>query len=97
MLRFGLHAVTGALTFLVAPSQINAAVEIGSSVAESLIDKGFIEPVHYSSRYGWHCGMRNYGHEHRKSCQRAYGATVTEMELCHVERSVQAAAPLKID
>ena len=73
MLRFGFGAF-GALTFLIFsnhtnfifPSQNNAAGEVGPS--DSLLDKAVIEPVHYSRRYGWHCGMRNYGHEHRENC-----------------------------
>jgi hypothetical protein len=70
MLRFGLVALTGALTFLLAPSQTNATVGVGSVVADSLVDKGVIELVHFSRRYGWHCGMRKYDHEHRETCQR---------------------------
>ena len=70
MLRFGLVALTGALTFLLAPSQTNATVGVGSIVANSLVDKGVIELVHFSRRYGWHCGMRKYGHDHREACQR---------------------------
>ncbi len=69
LLRFGLGAL-GALTFLVSPSQTNAVVGVGPS--HSLLDKGVIEAVHYG-RYGWHCGMRNYGHEHRETCQRTRG------------------------
>jgi len=65
MLRFGIVAL-GALTFLVSPSQTNAAAGVGPS--DSQLDKGVIEPVHYGKRYGWHCGMRNYGHEHRENC-----------------------------
>jgi len=67
MLRFGLVAV-GAVTFLVSTSQTNA--DVGVRPSDGLLDRGEIEPVHYSRRYGWHCGMRNYGHEHRETCQR---------------------------
>ena len=70
MLRFRIVAITGALTLLVSSDRSNAAVVIGTSVAESMVDKGIIELVHYGRRYGWHCGMRKYSHEHRETCQR---------------------------
>jgi hypothetical protein len=71
MLRFRLIAITGALTLLVSSGRSNVAVVIGPSVADSLVDEGMTELVHYSRRYGWHCGMRNYNHEHRETCRRA--------------------------
>ena len=67
MLRFGLVALS-ALTFLVSPTQTNAAVRVGPS--DSLLHKGVIEPVHYIRRYGWHCSMGKYNHEHREICRR---------------------------
>jgi hypothetical protein len=67
MLRFGLGAL-GALTILISQSQTDRSVGVGP--AHSLLDKGVIGPVHYSRRYGWHCGMRNYGHEHTGTCRR---------------------------
>ena len=71
VLRVGLIALIGALmSFLVPPSQANAATGSGPSVFDSLVEKGIIEFVHYSRRYGWHCGMRKYGHDHREACQR---------------------------
>jgi hypothetical protein len=69
MLRPGFVVFIGALTFLNSPHQTNAVVAVGRSVADAGRDKGFVEHVHYSRRYGWHCGMRNYGYEHRKTCQ----------------------------
>ena len=75
MLRFGLVALIGALTsFLVPPNQANAATGSGPSVFDSLVEKGIIEFVHYSRRYGWHCGMwKPYGHKHKEGCHRASG------------------------
>ena len=69
MLRLGSVALIVTLTFLVSQSHSNAALGVGPSVAAGGRDKGVVEPVHYSGRYGWHCGMRNYGHEHRDACQ----------------------------
>ena len=70
MLRLGPVALIGALTLLASPSETNAAVGVGPFVADSLLPESLVEPVHYSRRYGWHCGMRNYDHEHRETCQR---------------------------
>jgi hypothetical protein len=70
MLRFGPVALVGALTCLVYSHQSNTAVGVRPSIADSLLPESVVEPVHYSRRYGWHCGMRNYGHEHREACQR---------------------------
>lgn len=57
MLRFGCVAVLGASTFLVSSTQTDAAVGVGPFVADSLLEKSVVEPVHYSRRYGWHCGI----------------------------------------
>src|SRR6476661_1571046 len=74
LLNTAVFALIGALNFLLSPAQTNAGVGVGASVAESLLDKGVIEPVHYSRRYGWHWGMwKSYGHEHNQSCHRADG------------------------
>ena len=64
-------ALIGALN-LHSPAQTDVGVGVGAGVADSLLDKGIIEPVHYSRRYGWHCGMwKALGHEHKESCHRA--------------------------
>ena len=74
LLNTAVFALIGALNFLLSPAQADAGVGVGASVADSLLDKGVIEPVHYSRRFGWHCGMwRSYGHEHKESCHRARG------------------------
>lgn len=66
MTVFGFVALIGALT--------GAAVGDGPSVADSSLDKGVIELVHHSKRYGWHCGMsKSYDHEHKESCRRERG------------------------
>ena len=39
-------------------------------MADGLRDAAAAERVYCSRRSGWHWGMRNYGHEHRKTCQR---------------------------
>ena len=57
------------LTFLFFPSQTSGAGEIGLAVANSAI----VQPVHYSKLYGWHCGMRNYDHRHKETCQWSRG------------------------
>jgi hypothetical protein len=54
MLRFGVVAL-GALTFLVSPSQTNAAAGVGPS--DSLLDKGVIEPVHALWLALWHAEL----------------------------------------
>jgi hypothetical protein len=60
-----------ALTFLVFPSQAHAAMRGGPFMGNSPLDRDVVEPVHYSRRYGWHCGKSKvYGHEHREVCQR---------------------------
>jgi hypothetical protein len=69
VLRFSPVALIGALTCLVYSHQSNAAVGVAPSVGDSLLLESVVEPVHYSRRYGWHCGMRNYGHEHSEACQ----------------------------
>ena len=72
MSRLGPVTLIGALTCLAYSHQSNAAVGVAPSVADSL--QGVVEPVHYSRRYGWHCGMwKSYGHEHKESCHRAGG------------------------
>jgi hypothetical protein len=38
------------------------------SVVDSLRPESVLEPVHYSSQYGYHCGMKNYPHEHKAEC-----------------------------
>ena len=63
MLRFGVVAL-GALTFLVSPSQTNAAAGVSGRLT-AYSTKVSLNPC---MRYGWHCGMRNYGHEHRENC-----------------------------
>ena len=74
LLNTAVFALIGALNFLLSPAQADAGVGVGASVADSLLDKGVIEPVHYSGRYGWHWGMwKSYGHEHKESCHRAHG------------------------
>src|SRR5262245_4747744 len=70
VLRPGCVALIVALIFLVCPRQSNAAVGVGPPVAESMLAQGVIELVYYSRRYGWHCGMLSYHHEHRATCQR---------------------------
>ena len=69
MLRFGCVAVLSASTFLVSSTQTDAAVGVGPFVADSLLEKSVVEPVHYSRRYGWHCGIWAYGHRHKEAYQ----------------------------
>ena len=42
---------------------------LGAPVVDSLRPESVVEPVHYSSIYGYHCGMRNYPHTHKEECQ----------------------------
>ena len=70
MLRFGFVAVLGAVTFLISSTQTDAAVGVVSFVADSVLERSVVEPVHYSGRHGWHWGIRNYDHEHRETCTR---------------------------
>ena len=76
MSRYGLaFALTiGALTFLSSPHQTQAAAAshvLGRDVADNVLDQNIVDPVHYSRRYGWHCGMwERYGHGHREICWR---------------------------
>ena len=69
-----LGLLLGAVTFLAAPQQAQAAMAShgsGAAVAVSVLDQGIVEPVHYSKRYGWHCGMyERYGHGHKEACWR---------------------------
>jgi hypothetical protein len=44
-------------------------VGVGPFVANSLRKDNVVERVHYSRRYGWHCGIRAYGHRHKEACQ----------------------------
>lgn len=55
------------LTFLFFPGQANATEKTGLST------DAVVQPAHYSRLYGWHCGMRNYDHRHKKACQRSRG------------------------
>jgi hypothetical protein len=54
--------------------------------------KGVIEPAHYSKRYGWHCGMRNY--IGRIVMKVAIGATLrgVDTELGDVDRLAREGA-----
>ena len=70
IVRFGFLLLIRAQTFVVFPGELDATVAVGLSVTDSLGDTGVVEPVHYSRRYGWHYGMRNYSQEHRDTCQR---------------------------
>jgi hypothetical protein len=70
MLRLGPVALVAALTCLAYSHQSSAAIRVAPSVADSIRPESVIEPMHYSSQYGYHCGMRNYPHEHREACQR---------------------------
>jgi hypothetical protein len=70
MLRFGFVAVLGAVTFLISSTQTDAAVGVVAFVADSVLERSVVEPVHYRRRHGWHCEMRSYNHEHRKTFQR---------------------------
>lgn len=68
-MAFGFFALSGALTLLLSPAQIDAAMG-GASVG----DKGVIEPVHYSKHYERRRGLlKCYGHEHKEGCRRACG------------------------
>ena len=74
LLNTAVLALIGALNLLLWSAQTDAGVGVGASVADSVLGEGVIEPVHYSRRYGWHCGMwKPYGHEHKESCHRARG------------------------
>jgi hypothetical protein len=55
------------LTVLFFPSWASATEKIGLSIG------AVVQPVHYSRLYGWHCGMRNYDHRHKKTCQWSRG------------------------
>ena len=70
---FALALLIGVLTFLSSPPQTEAAVAspaLRPAVAD-LLDQGIVESVHYSRRYGWHCGMwERYGHGHPEYCYR---------------------------
>ena len=73
-LNTAVFAFIGSLNFLLSPSQPDRGVGVEAPVADSFLDKGVVEPVHYSKRYGWHCGMwKPYGHKHKESCHRASG------------------------
>ena len=47
LLNTAVFALIGALNFLLSPAQADAGVGVGPSVADSLLDKGVIERVHY--------------------------------------------------
>jgi hypothetical protein len=47
-----------------------AAIGVPLGVNKAL-DKNGVQQIHYSRRYGWHCGMwERYGHGHREACWR---------------------------
>ena len=57
MSKYGVALVLliGALTFLASPQQAEAAMAshgLGAAVADSVLDQGIVDPVHYSRRYG---------------------------------------------
>jgi hypothetical protein len=66
--KTAVFALIAALNLLSSPAQ-TAGVAVGASVADSLLDKSVIEPVHYSRRYGWQC----HGQGHKESCHRTGG------------------------
>jgi hypothetical protein len=62
--RAEFYALIGAFTLLFC---LSTAKQL---LAGSLRGKAAAESVHYDRRYGWRCGMQNYGHEYRKICWR---------------------------
>jgi hypothetical protein len=77
MVRFSPIALIAALVFLSCPKHAEAAVTgpgLTPSIADALIAGGMFEPVHYSGRWGWHCGMGRFGHSHPNRCWGGGGA-----------------------
>jgi len=57
--------------FFLAPNAGHAAMAGTSQNPDVTIvdrDGGLLKPVHYSHRWGWHCGRRGFGHHHRERC-----------------------------
>jgi hypothetical protein len=68
MYKAGLVVLFGAFASLPALNPAQAAV---GSYGSALAEHSSVVPVHYSQRYGWHCGMwERYGHSHKEICWR---------------------------
>lgn len=68
MYKAGLVVLFGAFASLPALNPAQAAV---GSYDSALAEHSSVVPVHYSQRYGWHCGMwERYGHSHKEICWR---------------------------
>ena len=88
--------LTCGLAFLSSGETAEAAVGLIGGV-NKVIEGDSVQPIHYSHRYGWPCGMwERYGHGHMEQCWRRgprWGASgVTTATVSIAEKAATAMA-----